>query len=215
MKRYFMFNKPKGCITACRDARQKTVMDYLDIEDKESLFPIGRLDKDTEGLLLITDDGMLFHNLMKPENKVSKTYFFWAKGTITKEKIKELEKGAAIYPDKTELTAPAALKIVERKTLIEIKHLLSEDESKLTRKKGETPVFSGLLTITEGKKHQVKRMLKYAGCKVVYLKRVAIGALMLDSSLREGSYRPLAEEEILSSIKPYSFASLRESKGLS
>lgn len=196
MKRYYMFNKPGGCITACRDARQKTVMDYFDVANKDTLFPIGRLDKDTEGLLLITDDGMLFHDLMMPERKVNKTYFFWAKGNITDEKIAELESGAAIYPDKSELTAPATFKLIERKCLIDIKHLLSEDEAKLTRKKGETPVFSGLLTITEGKKHQVKRMLKYAGCKIVYLKRVAIGKLFLDENLAPGEYRPLIEAEV-------------------
>ena len=191
-----MFNKPGGCITACRDARQKTVMDYFDVANKDTLFPIGRLDKDTEGLLLITDDGMLFHDLMMPERKVNKTYFFWAKGNITDEKIAELESGAAIYPDKSELTAPATFKLIERKCLTNIKHLLSEDEAKLTRKKGETPVFSGLLTITEGKKHQVKRMLKYAGCKIVYLKRVAIGKLFLDENLAPGEYRPLIEAEV-------------------
>ena len=196
MKRYYMFNKPGGCITACRDARQKTVMDYFDVANKDTLFPIGRLDKDTEGLLIITDDGMLFHDLMMPERKVNKTYFFWAKGNITDEKIAELESGAAIFPDKSELTAPATFKLIERKCLTNIKHLLSEDEAKLTRKKGETPVFSGLLTITEGKKHQVKRMLKYAGCKIVYLKRIAIGELMLDESLPVGNFRELTSEEI-------------------
>ncbi len=192
-----MFNKPSGCITARRDERHKTVMDYFPEEKRDLLFPVGRLDKDTEGFLLVTNDGMLFHELMIPERKVSKTYFFWAKGTISDDKIGELESGAAIYPDKTELTAPATLKILERRTLIEVKHLLSEEDSKLTRKKGETPVFSGLLTITEGKKHQVKRMLQYAQCKVVYLKRVAIGGLSLDESLPLGEYRALTGEEVL------------------
>lgn len=196
MKRYFMLNKPKGCITACRDPRQKTVMDCFDVANKDTLFPIGRLDKDTEGLLLVTDDGMLFHDLMMPERKVNKTYFFWAKGDITEDKIAELESGAPIYNDKSELTAPATFELIERKTLTDIKHLLSEDEAKLTRKKGATPVFSGLLTITEGKKHQVKRMLKYAGCNVVYLKRVAIGEVMLDESLDVGSFRKLTTEEL-------------------
>ena len=197
MKEYYMFNKPSGCITARRDERHKTVMDYFPEEKRDILFPIGRLDKDTEGLLLVTDDGPLFYNLMMPTHKVSKTYFFWAKGDISEEMVAELEAGAAIYPDKSELTAPAKLRILERKKLIEIKELLSEEDEKLTRKKGETPVFSGLLTITEGKKHQVKRMLKYAKCKVVYLKRVAIGELTLDDSLAQGEYRALTEAELL------------------
>ena len=200
MKEYYMFNKPSGCITARRDERHETVMDYFPKEKRDILFPIGRLDKDTEGLLLVTDDGPLFYELMMPGHKVSKTYFFWAKGDISEDKVAELERGAAIYPDKSELTAPATLEIVERKTLIEIKHLLSEEDEKLTRKKGETPVFSGLLTITEGKKHQVKRMLKYAGCKVVYLKRVAIGELRLDETLAPGEFRALTDAE-LSKIK--------------
>ena len=196
MMEYYLFHKPSGCITARRDERHKTVMDYFPEEKRDVIFPIGRLDKDTEGMLILTNDGMLFHDLMLPERKVSKTYFFWARGEISEEKISELESGAAIYPDKTELTAPAKLSIVERRTLADIKHLLSEEDSKLTRRKGELPVFSGLLTITEGKKHQVKRMLKYAGCKIVYLKRVAIGDLMLDETLPKGSYRELTSEEL-------------------
>lgn len=196
MKRYYVFNKPSGCITACRDERHKTVMDYFPPELKDEIFPVGRLDKDTEGMLILTDDGMLFHELMMPERKVQKTYFFWAKGNISPEKIAELEAGAAIYHDKTELTAPAKLSVLERRSLIDIKHILSGEDLKLTRKKGETPVFSGLLTITEGKKHQVKRMIKYAGCKVVYLKRVAIGGLRLDENLSPGEYRPLTENEL-------------------
>ena len=193
---YYIFNKPRGCITARRDERHKTVMDYFPEEMRDRVFPIGRLDKDTEGLLIFTDDGQLFFDLMQPTKKVSKTYFFWAKGTITDEKIKELEAGAAIYPDKSILTSPARLQILETRTLADIKHLLTEEDEKLTRRKGETPVFSGLLTITEGKKHQVKRMIKYAGCKVVYLKRVAIGELTLDENLKIGEYRALTVEEL-------------------
>ena len=193
---YYIFNKPRGCITARRDERHKTVMDYFPEEMRDRVFPIGRLDKDTEGLLIFTDDGQLFFDLMQPTKKVSKTYFFWAKGTITDEKVTELEAGAAIYPDKSILTSPARLQILETRTLADIKHLLTEEDEKLTRRKGETPVFSGLLTITEGKKHQVKRMIKYAGSKVVYLKRVAIGELTLDENLKIGEYRALTVEEL-------------------
>ena len=194
---YYIFNKPRGCITARRDERHRTVMDYFPEEMREKVFPIGRLDKDTEGMLIFTDDGQLFFDLMQPGKKVSKTYFFWAKGEIGEEKIRELEAGAAIYPDKSLLTSPARLEILERRVLADIKHLLTDEDEKLTRKKGETPVFSGLLTITEGKKHQVKRMIKYAGCKVVYLKRVAIGALSLDENLKIGEYRALTDTEIM------------------
>jgi len=193
---YYLFNKPRGCITARRDARHKTVMDYFPEEKREVIFPIGRLDKDTVGLLILTSDGMLFHQLMMPECKVEKTYFFWAKGRVNEEKLLELESGAPIYNDKTQLTAPARLRILEEKTLMDIKDLLSDEDAKLTRKKGELPVFSGLLTITEGKKHQVKRMIKYAGAHVVYLKRVKIGEISLDDNLKEGEFRPLTTAEI-------------------
>ena len=197
MKEYYMFNKPSGCLSARRDERAKTVMDYFPEEKRDVLFPVGRLDKDTEGLLIITDDGPLFFDLMKPEKKVSKTYFFWARGSLSEEKIKEIENGIPIYADESFLTAPATLKILETKTLSDIKEFLSDDEAKLSRKKGQLPVFSGLLTITEGKKHQVKRMIKYAGCHVVYLKRIAIGELCLDKSLERGEYRPITEEELV------------------
>lgn len=196
MKKYYLFNKPSGCITACRDARHKTVMDYFEGEDRDDLFPIGRLDKDTEGMLIITNDGPLFYELMLPDHKVKKTYFFWALGTITEEKIKELEAGVSIYSDTTVHTSPAEFTLLDKRTLSDIKHLLSYEDGKLTRRKGELPVFSGLLTITEGKKHQVKRMIKYAGNRILYLKRVAIGSLKLDENLKAGEYRELSEEEL-------------------
>ena len=196
MKKYYLFNKPSGCITACRDARHKTVMDYFDEETARDLFPIGRLDKDTEGMLIITNDGPLFYELMLPEHKVKKTYFFWALGSISEEKIKEIESGVSIYNDPTVVTSPAKFTLLEKKTLYDIKHLLSYEDGKLTRRKGELPVFSALLTITEGKKHQVKRMIKYAGSRILYLKRVAIGALKLDESLNPGEYREMSEDEL-------------------
>ena len=196
MHKYYLFNKPAGCITACRDERHKTVMDYFPEDMRGSFFPIGRLDKDTEGMLIVTDDGPLFYELMLPGHKVNKTYFFWALGTISEEKIKELEEGVAIYNDKSIVTSKARFSLLEVKTLSDIKDLLSYEDGKLTRRKGALPVFSGLLTITEGKKHQVKRMIKYAGSRILYLKRVAIGSLRLDETLRVGEYRELSDEEL-------------------
>ena len=196
MHEYYMFNKPSGCITARRDERQKTVMDYFPMEKRERLFPIGRLDKDTQGLLIVTSDGPLFYELMLPEHKVKKTYFFWALGSITEEKIRELESGVSIYKNPTVLTSAAKFSLLEVKKLSDIKALLSYEDCKLTRRKGELPVFSGLLTITEGKKHQVKRMIKYAGSRILYLRRVAIGALKLDENLSVGEYRELSKEEL-------------------
>lgn len=192
--RYYMFNKPSGCVTACRDERHKTVMDYF-ADEAEGLFPIGRLDKDTEGLLLVTDDGMLSYNLMMPEKKVKKTYFLWARGVMSEEKRTELERGAAIFPGKDDITAPATVRVLERKTLGDVREYLP-DGDRLSPRKAILPVFSALITITEGKKHQVKRMINYAGCKVLYLKRISIGGLSLDPSLPLGEYRSLTDREL-------------------
>lgn len=196
MFRYYMFNKPRGCITARSDPRHKTVMDYFPEEERNVLFPVGRLDKDTEGFLLITDDGNLCYDLMKPEKKVAKTYFFWALGELGEEKIRELEQGVEIYRNKGIVTAPAKLTVIKRAALKDISDLLGFEDLKLSVRRGELPVISGNITITEGKKHQVKRMLKYAGCKVVYLKRLSIGNLELDSEIKSGCYRLISKTEI-------------------
>ena len=192
----YMFNKPSGCITACSDARHKTVMDYFPESDRETLFPVGRLDKDTEGFLVITDDGALSFDLMKPEHHVKKTYFFWAQGVLNEDKLKEFEKGVSIYKDKDIVTAPATIEILSVATLGSIKELLNGEDEKLGTRRALLPVTSGVITITEGKKHQVKRMIRYAGARVVYLKRIAIGNLHLDPTLPLGAYRALNEEEI-------------------
>lgn len=194
--RYYMFNKPRGCISARRDARRKTVMDYFPEEDRELLFHVGRLDRDTEGLLILTDDGELCHRLMSPENLVTKTYFFWAQGLLSPDMKAEIEGGISISDSSEKLTAPAKISLREQKQLVDIRGLLSDSDLKLTRKRGSLPVISGEITVTEGKKHQVKKMLGYAGCRVVYLKRLSIGALALDPELSAGEYRPLTEEEI-------------------
>ena len=196
MSEYYMFHKPRGCVTARRDERHKTVMDYFPLEKRDVLFPVGRLDKDTEGLLLVTDDGALCYRLLMPENEVSKTYFFWAQGLLTEEKCREVEGGVKIYKNRDDTTAPAKITVTGVSTMRAIKDLLCEDDSKVSNRRGDLPVTSGYITITEGKKHQVKRMIRYAGCRVVYLKRMSMGALSLDETLPAGEYRPLTEEEL-------------------
>lgn len=196
MLEYYMFHKPRGCITARRDDRHKTVMDYFPEQRRNELFPVGRLDKDTEGFLLITNDGELCFELMSPENEIPKTYFFWALGTLSEEKIKEVESGVSIYKGRDFETAPAKITLSEVARLADIKELLSEEDAKMSHRRGEMQVMAGYITITEGKKHQVKRMIRYAGCRVLYLKRVKIGNLELDRELPRGSYRPLSSEEI-------------------
>ena len=195
-KVYYMFHKPARCITARKDKDFKTVLDYFDIENKNGLFPVGRLDRDTEGLLFLTNDGEFNHQLMYPEKHVEKTYFFWAFGSLEVEDKNRLETGICIGDDNT-LTKPAKIEIVKQGKYDELKDELDKEEF-IHKKKNiyNQRVVSGYLTITEGRKHQVKRMLKAVGCYVVYLKRISIGEVMLDESLKKGQYRELTETEI-------------------
>lgn len=196
MAEYYMFNKPRGCITARRDSRSKTVMDYFPENKREVLFPVGRLDKDTEGLLIVTDDGALCYNLLSPDMKVEKTYYFCAIGILSEEDRQSLCLGVTPYTNKSLVTAPAKISVESVCTLRDVKGLLSGKDIALANKKGTTPVTVGKITITEGKKHQVKRMLSSVGCRVVYLKRLSISGLFLDGMLPLGEYRPLTENEI-------------------
>ena len=191
-----MFHKPRGCITARRDARHATVMDYFPEERRDELFPVGRLDKDTEGFLLVTDDGDLCFELMSPENEIPKTYFFWVMGNLTDAERESIESGVKIYKSRDFETSPSEIQISESKSLGEIRELLSGEALKLAVRKPRLTVTCGYITITEGKKHQVKRMLRSVGCKVVYLKRVKMGELSLDESLGKGEFRPLTESEV-------------------
>ena len=168
---YYMLHKPQGVVTATQDNHDKTVMDLLDPSiRKKDLFPVGRLDKDTEGLLLITNDGDLAHKLLSPKKHVDKTYLVHLAEDISDESIEKLMTGVDIGEDKPTLPAKAQ-KIEDRKIT---------------------------LTIHEGKFHQVKRMLKAVDNEVVYLKRLTFGALSLDESLDKGQYRLLTDEEIQS-----------------
>ena len=195
MMRYYMFNKPRGCVTARRDARHRTVMDYFPECDRDVLFPVGRLDRDTVGFLLVTDDGQLCSRLMPPEGHIEKTYFFVAKGEITDENVTRLEGGIDISVRKMAKTLPASLEIIERTTLGEVIRYLDDDNRKIALSRPDLPAFIGKLTITEGKKHQVKRMIRHFGAKVAYLRRISLGGVPLDESLPEGSYRELTAEE--------------------
>lgn len=168
---YFMLHKPAGVVTATEDKRDKTVLDLLESPIKHQLFPVGRLDKDTEGLLLITNDGALAHELLSPKKHVQKVYYARIAGRVTKEDVKVFSQGMDLG-DFT--TMPAQLEI-----------LTSGEESDIE------------VTICEGKFHQVKRMFEKVGKKVLYLKRISMGNLCLDEHLAAGEYRPLTEEEIV------------------
>ena len=169
---YYLFHKPAGCVTATEDTQHKTVMDYLENTIRSDLFPVGRLDIDTEGLLLITNDGALAHELLSPSRHVQKTYYALIDGKVTEEDVNLFEKGVDIGEKKP--TKPGFMKILK-----------SEPKSEIE------------LTITEGKFHQVKRMFEAVGKKVLYLKRISMGPLTLPEDLKPGEYRELTEEELM------------------
>ncbi|WP_108671343.1 pseudouridine synthase [Peribacillus acanthi] len=169
---YLMMNKPPGVLSATEDARQETVLDILEPEDAVfNPFPVGRLDKDTEGLLLLTNDGQLAHRLLSPKKHVPKTYFAVIDGEVTEDDVKAFAEGVTL--DDGYFTKPGELTILKSGVRSDIE-----------------------LIITEGKFHQVKRMFESVGKRVVYLKRVSMGNLKLDEELELGEYRELTEEEL-------------------
>jgi len=165
---YYMLHKPAGYITATTDEHAPTVMDLIGDNNRKDLFPVGRLDKDTEGLLLITNNGDLAHKLLSPKKHVTKTYLVQIPEKLSKNQIEALEQGLDIGDDK--LTLPAKVTILEDCTI--------------------------QLAITEGRYHQIKRMLQAVGSEVLYLKRITFGPLTLDETLSKGAYRKLSKEEI-------------------
>ncbi|AWZ47661.1 rRNA pseudouridine synthase [Clostridiaceae bacterium 14S0207] len=197
-KVYYMFNKPAGCITAKQDKHDKTVFDFFEDVNMEGVFHVGRLDKDTEGLLFLTNDGEFEHKLMHPQKHVEKTYFFWALGSLSEEDMRKLQEGGYIGKGEI-LTKPAKIQIHKSGLYKEFKD--EQQLSNVDKNKYNQPVVSGYLTISEGRKHQVKRMLKAVGCYVVYLKRVAVGDIKLDETLELGKYRALTELEVQKLLK--------------
>ncbi len=211
-KSYYMFHKPAGCVTARKDAVNKTVLDYFEPIMAKGLFPVGRLDKDTEGLLLLTNDGEFSHSLMHPNKHVEKTYFFKALGFLDLIAKERLIKGIDIGQDGSErgncedvnnkdekgpLAKAIKIEIVKEGQYQDLKDSFDiEKINSISINPKEQKVVSGYLTISEGRKHQVKRMLKAVGCYVVYLKRISIGGLQLDTMLETGQYRELTVDEI-------------------
>lgn len=174
---YYILNKPAGYVSATKDNTAPTVLELIDSQRKD-LFPVGRLDKDTEGLLIISNDGALSHRLLSPKHHVEKTYFAKVNGIVTSEDILLFENGLYIGDEDLDTALPAKLTI---------KDINIEENS-----------CSILLTITEGKFHQVKRMVHAVGKEVTYLKRVSFGTLTLPDTLELGQARPLTEEELSS-----------------
>ena len=171
---YYMMNKPQGVISATEDPKHKTVLDLLDdLARSKEVFPVGRLDIDTHGLLLLTNDGKLAHALLSPKRHVDKTYLAQVKGIMTDEDIETFAKG---IPLKDFICQPAKLELVSNDT---------EKEESLVR-----------VTIAEGKFHQVKRMVAYCGKEVVDLQRLTMGTLTLDEGLKRGEWRRLTKDEL-------------------
>ena len=168
---YYMLNKPAGVVSATEDKKERTVLDLLQERKRKDLFPVGRLDKDTEGLLLITNNGDLAHHLLAPGRHVDKVYYAEIDGKVTREDAELFRAGVDIGDKKK--TMPAFLEI-----------LSSADRSEI------------LLTIREGRFHQVKRMFHAVGKEVLFLRRIQMGPLKLDEKLRPGEYRRLTKEEV-------------------
>ncbi len=168
---YYMLNKPAGVLSATEDKRAETVIDLITTSKRKDLFPVGRLDRDTEGLLLITNDGDLAHSLLSPKKHVDKKYYAKVEGFVTKEDVEAFAIGLQVDEDFQAM--PAKLTILSQGEFSEI-----------------------TLIIQEGKFHQVKRMFEVVGKKVVYLKRLSMGSLQLDESLQPGEYREVTEEEL-------------------
>ena len=188
-------NKPRGLLTPRTDLRRETVMVCFPEELREALHPVGRLDKDTEGLLLFTDDGMLDVRLLRPEHHVEKEYEFRAFGTLTQDDLRQMERGV-VLPATGEMTRPARAQLLQYSTIGESEGYLPEFRREKYLKNPQRPVTAAKLWITEGRKHQVKLMVKAVGAHVFYLRRLAMGSLRLDASLAPGQYRALTEDEV-------------------
>ncbi|HGK0392036.1 TPA: pseudouridine synthase [Streptococcus pneumoniae] len=171
---YYMMNKPKGVISATEDPKHRTVLDLLDdLARSKEVFPVGRLDINTHGLLLLTNDGQLAHVLLSPKHHVDKTYLAQVKGIMTQEDVETFAEG---IPLKDFTCKPAILELVSIDT--------EKNQSQIR------------VTIAEGKFHQIKRMVGYCGKEVVDLQRLTMGTLVLDENLERGEWRRLTKEEL-------------------
>ena len=217
-QQYYMLHKPAGVLSASEDQRQTTVVDLINLNDelvRKDLFPVGRLDKDTEGLLIITNDGPLAHQLLVPKHHIDKTYYAIVTGTITEDDQRAFTRGIR-YDGK--LTAlPATLRVLSTgKTVADLRRALgfAATSERLLRTRLAGPAFIGAeepaditedtlvseveITIQEGKFHQIKKMVKAlpGGKEILYLRRITMGALRLDPALAPGEFRKLSEDEI-------------------
>ncbi|MFC5470035.1 pseudouridine synthase [Cohnella suwonensis] len=203
---YVMLHKPAGVVSATEDSRDRTVIDLIEDDDVTVLspFPVGRLDKDTEGLLLLTNDGKLAHELLSPKKHVPKTYRSLVTGAVGEDDKIAFSRGVTL--DDGYVTMPAQLSVLSRHPAFQAEGDSADndgeyanqlaDAAKLASAMGEQTLSWIELTIHEGKFHQVKRMFEAVGKKVLYLRRVSMGPLLLDPELSPGGWRELSEDEV-------------------
>lgn len=191
MKHYYMFNKPFGCVTAHRDDRFPVVMDYFRSLENDRLSPVGRLDRETEGLLMITDDGIWNQKMTNPAFHVPKTYEFAALGTLNEENLQRLSEGVLLIGSNRPTTG-ASVTVTGTSLLSKVvPHLQPDMQEKLKYNLPDHPVVFGTITISEGRKRQIRRMLKVVGCCVIRLKRISMGSIVLDEKLAPGEYKEI------------------------
>ena len=184
MFHYYMFNKPFGCVTARRDSLYPTVMDYFSELNNDNLNPVGRLDRETTGLLLITDDGVFNQKLTHPSYHKEKTYHFTVLGDLTEDRCQQLEKGILLKGSPV-LTSPAKLKVFRQDILSNIIDTLHPEV--------QSAVCNNLPThpVTYGEKRQIRRMMKAVHCCVIELKRISIEDIILDETLSPGEWKEI------------------------
>ena len=195
-----MLNKPRGLITACRDDKNATVMECLP-EEYKHLRPVGRLDKETEGLLLFTDDGKFTQTLLDPASGIAKTYAFLCFGHLTEDGINELQNGTQLYANNRP-ARPCEIILQRYLTVADVGNYISERRREHHLNNPTGNASQGLIRITEGQKHEVRLLLRTVHCAVLYLKRLSIGNLMLDEHLAPGESRLLPQEEIQQLLQP-------------
>lgn len=211
---YYLLHKPAGYVSATEDTREKTVLELVPKDGRRNLFPVGRLDKDTEGLLLVTDDGQLAHQLLSPKKHVDKTYFAVTEGKVVPEDIEKIQVGVDIGDEEPALPGKLEiLKVWEENPKQEVasgkdcegKNVKGDSETmtdKADNEEYKADVEKSfwrseiLLTIQEGRFHQVKRMMEAVGKKVIYLKRISMGPLTLPDDLPKGQARELTPDEL-------------------
>lgn len=189
-----MLNKPRGTVSATSAPFFKTVMDCFPKDLSTGLHPVGRLDIDTEGLLIITDDGELTFRLTRPEFGFIKRYFFMAFGKLSAAGAEKIERGGTLFGNGRP-AKPAHIEWLEHRTVEACSSYIPPEKLEHCMKNPRGIVSAGVIAVTEGQRHEVKLLLRGAGCSIFYLKRISMGKIVLDEKLAPGEYREFTPEE--------------------